>query len=444
METLSGKGNITPAIITEVANRFGTPVYLYEADLISEKCDNILSMPNKYGLRVRYAMKANSSSAILQYITGKGLHIDLSSLNEGRRAHLAGIPYNKMMLTTQEVPIGKDRSDLERMIEEGMKYNVCSLRQLELIADFASENNIPLSMRIHPGDGGSGESATRNTGDKYSCFGVHLTDIEKALSYAKSKRLIFDQVHVHIGSGGDPEKWRENIDRELGFVEKYFPNAKTVNFGGGLKEARMPEETPADIQDLGLYAKKKIEEFYNRTRRKLLMEIEPGTYLMAISGNLVTEIIDKKQTGSDGFEFLVLSGGMEVNSRPLNYGSKHPFYIVSKDGKLLSSEFDLKHLDKEKDKRIPVGRCCESGDSQSLDKHGHIVPRVMANPNLGDYFVIGGCGAYCSSMSPFNYNSHVQAPEVLLIKGELICIRKRQSLKQMVANELQLPQRFIS
>ena len=443
MKTLSGKGNITPAIIKKVADRFGTPVYLYEADLISEKCDDVLSMPNKYGLRVRYAMKANSSRAILQYITGKGLHLDLSSLNEGRRAHLAGVPYNKMMLTTQEIPIEKNRSDLEHMIQKGMKYNVCSLRQLELIADFASEKNILLSMRIHPGEG-SGESSTRNTGDKYSCFGVHLTDIDNTLSYAKSKRLIFDQVHVHIGSGGDPEKWRENIDRELGFVEKYFPDAKTVNFGGGLKEARMPKETPADIQDLGLYAKKRIEEFYHKTGRKLLMEIEPGTYIMATSGNLITEVIDKKQTGPDGFEFLVLSGGMEVNSRPLNYGSEHPFYLVSRDGKLLSSEFNLKHLDKENDQKIPVGRCCESGDSQSLDEHSQIIPRVMANPNFGDYFVIGGCGAYCSSMSPFNYNSHVQAPEVLLINSELICIREQQTLEQMTANEQPLPQKFTS
>jgi len=432
---ISGKGNVTPEIVVEAAERFGTPLYLYDKSFITQKCEKLLSMPNAYGLIVRYAMKSNSTMGILQLITGLGLYIDLSSLNEGRRAYDAEIPFSKMILTTQEVPVERDRTKLEEMIKNGLKYNVCSLRQLNLISDFASENNIHLSMRVHPGVG-SGESSTRNTGDKYSCFGVHLTDIEKALAFAQSKGLLFDEVHVHIGSGGDPVKWRENIDRELGFVEKYFPDAEIVNFGGGLKEARMPYEKPADIQDLGLYAKQRIEEFYERTGRKLVMEIEPGTYIMANAGYVITQVIDKKQTGPDGFEFLVLDGGMEVNARPLFYGSKHPFYVVSKKGELLSTEIDLSKLDPEKDLRIPSGRNCESGDCQSLDEHGSILPRLMANPAIGDYVAIGGTGAYCSSMAPHNYNSHEQAPEVLLRPDKsLEILRQRQTLKQITANE---------
>ncbi|MCX6819393.1 MAG: diaminopimelate decarboxylase [Candidatus Aenigmarchaeota archaeon] len=433
---ISGKGNVTPEIAVEAAERYGTPLYLYDEAIIKYNCHELLSMPNAYGLIVRYAMKANSGRALLQLITDLGLHLDLSSIYEGMRSKNAGVPCEKMMLTSQD-PIDKseNRSYLETMIKNGLKYNVCSLRQLYLFADFALENNVQLSMRVHPGVG-SGESSTRNTGDKYSCFGVHLTDIEKALEFAESKGLVFDQVHVHIGSGGSPEKWRENIDRELGFVEKYFPYAKTVNFGGGLKEARMPDEKPADIQDLGLYAKKRIEEFYERTGKKLLMEIEPGTRIMANACYTITEVKDKKQTGPDGFEFLVLDGGMEVNSRPLLYGSRHPFYLVSRYGELLSTEFDLSGLDPEKDLRIPVGRCCESGDSQSLDEHHNIAPRLMADPEIGDLFVIGGTGAYCSSMAPHNYNSYPQAPEALLRSNRTFdLIREEQTIDQMTANE---------
>ncbi len=433
-----GNGYLTTKIVAGAATQFGTPFYLYDESLIVEKCRQVLSMPNAFGLRVSYAMKANSSRALLQLITGQGLHLDVSSLNEARRARLAGIAYDRMMLTTQEVPLGRDRADLEKMLRDGMKYNVCSMRQLQLVADFAAANGMTLSMRVHPGVG-SGESSTRNTGDKYSCFGVHLTDIDKALSFAKAKGLVFDRVHVHIGSGGDPIAWQQNVDRELSFVEKYFPDARIVNFGGGLKEARMSDEKPADIQALGLYAKQKMEEFHRRTGRKLIMEIEPGTYIVANSGNLITRVIDKKQTGPDGFEFLVLDGGMEANARPLLYGSRHPFYVVSREGELLSSEFDLSAFDPENDLRVVVGRCCESGDSQSLDKLGNIVPRVMADPQIGDYVVIGGAGAYCASMTPFNYNSHVQALEVLLRpNGELQLIRKAQTLEQMTANELSL------
>jgi len=434
-----------PQIVARAAEMTTTPFYLYDQKTIDRKCSDLKSMPNAYGLQVRYAMKANSTKAMLETIClDNGLGIDASSLNEVRRANAAGVSYNEIMLTTQEVPEGIDRNNLEYMMSEGLKYNVCSMRQLEQISSFTSGKNIPLSMRVHPGVG-SGESATRNTGDKYSCFGIHLTDLIGALNFAKNKHITFDQVHVHIGSGGDPQKWRENIDRELGFIEEHFLNTyynqpiSRVSFGGGLKVARMPGESSADIQDLGKYAAQKISEFKSKTGRELTMEIEPGTYPVANSGYLVTKVIDKKRTGPDGFEFLVLDGGMEVNTRPLLYGSEHPFYIVSKSGKLLSTETNLSKLDSEKDQRVVVGRCCESGDSQSLDETGHIIPRVMANPNIGDFVVVGGCGAYCSTMSPFNYNSHTQAPEIMLDrKDELKIIRHPQALHQITQNEVSI------
>jgi len=120
------------------------------------------------------------------------------------------------------------------------------------------------------------------------------------------------------------------------------------------------------------------------------------------------------------------------------FGSRHPFYVVSKDGKLLSSENDLSKFSK-KDEVIIVGRCCESGDSQSLDADGQIIPRIMATPELGDFVVVGGTGGYCSSMTPFNYNSHYQAAEILLRNdGSLKLIRKEQDLIQMTQNEASL------
>ncbi|HVO18428.1 MAG TPA: hypothetical protein VMU15_04185, partial [Anaeromyxobacter sp.] len=74
---------------------------------------------------------------------------------------------------------------------------------------------------------------------------------------------------------------------------------------------------------------------------------------------------------------------------------------------------------------------------QSLDHHGHIIPRMMADGQVGDFVVVGGAGAYCSAMSPFNYNSHLQAPEVLLAgDGTLQLVRRSQTLDQVVQNEL--------
>ena len=285
-----------------------------------------------------------------------------------------------------------------------------------------------------PARAGGGESATRDTGSEYSCFGVHLNDVPKVKAMADELGLRFTQVHVHIGSGGDPEKWRQNIDRELGFVKTYFPDAVTVSFGGGLKVARMPGEKQADIASLGAYAKQRIEEFKAATGRELQMEIEPGTFVVANSGHIITRIIDKKLTNE--LNFLIVDGGMELLTRPLLYGSEHPIAIVRQDGTLLSSEYDSKPTAALKSFGI-VGRCCESGDSVRLDNDGNIVPVLIAEPEIGDYVVIGGTGAYSESMSPENYNSHRKPGAIMKTKsGELVQIRKKQVRAQIYQNEL--------
>jgi len=428
-------GMIGSKVVLDAALEHGTPFYLYDEQAIAGNCRRLLAMPNAYGLTVRYAMKANSNRSILKIISRQGLKIDASSMNEARRAAAAGIPYKDIILTTQEVPCDGEMLSLQEMIKSGLKYNVCSLRQLFNIGDFAAANKVALAIRIHPGVG-SGESASRNTGDNYSCFGIHLYDLDKALGFAKEKGIVFDHVHIHIGSGGDPIAWRDNIDLELNIIERHFPDALTASFGGGLKVARMPDEEAADIEGLGRYAKERLEGFFQKTNRRLEMEVEPGNYVVALAGFIVTRVIDKKKTGGDGLNFLVLDGGMELNTRPLLYAARHPFYVVSKSGDLLYSDFDdAGGHSAGSYTAVPVGKCCETGDSQSLDSAGLNLPRKMAEPEVGDFFVIGGAGAYCSSMSPMNYNSHVQAAEVLYSPGGLQVIRRRQSLEQLMANE---------
>jgi len=482
MQVLNGFTKFTAQDAARAADEFDTPLYVYDEEMIINRCRECLDMPNPYGLTVRYAMKANSNRAILKLISGAGLHIDASSLGEVVRANLAAIPLEEIRLTTQEVPQGENRKKLEQLMLSGLNYNVCSMRQLHLIADFAAANKLEIGIRVHPGVG-AGESSTRNTGDEYACFGVHRSELSEAVRYAGEKGLKFKHIHEHIGSGGDPEKWRENIDIQLSIVEEHFPDATLVCFGGGLKEARMPFETKADVNMLGLYAKERIEQYYEKTGVKLQMEIEPGTYIVANAGYAITRIMDKKKTARA--DFIIIDGSMEINSRPLLYGSVHPIYIVSADGRLLSSEFsDLTSsaaadgaagdntaitpdavsgadaagvnavaADADVDaaalmtaatdaasgiyKAVVAGKCCESGDCQTLDSDGHAIQRRMAEPEIEDIAIIGGTGAYCSSMAPFNYNSHVQAPEVLFTTdGRLELIRKRQTLEQMLENEI--------
>ncbi len=448
---LSGFGKVSSNVIMRAVKKIHPPFYLYDESVIEQKCNAIKNMDlGPFNLEPRYAFKANSNMAIAQSIAMQGFNFDCSTLEEVLRLQMAGIPVRKVMLTSQQVPYGYDHETLKGMMKNGLKYNVCSLRQLELIAPFAGKNNIPLSIRIHPEKGGSGESLTRNTANKYSCFGVLLRDLSVALDYAYQKNVIFDSAHVHIGSGGDQIKWNDNIINELGIAARYFSNLKRISFGGGIKEGRMPGEQVADLDLLANIAKKALLSYKDKTGMEPVVEIEPGTYIVANSGYIVTEVVDKKSTGPDGYNFLILGGGcMTLNARSMCYGSQHPFYLVQKNGDILSTELKLDGCDP--NGIIPVGTNCESGDgwsvehSAEIDANGNpvlvekIVPRVMGNPNIGDYFICGGAGAYCSSMSFSNYNSMLKVPELLLAKnGELYCIRKKESMEQLIANELGL------
>ena len=432
--TLLNKSRITAKAIVDAAKLSPTPFYIYDEESIRKRCQEMKAMPNAFGLTVRYALKANSTKALIKIIDEEGLYFDASSLNEVKRALMAGVEAKKILLTTQEVPTDQELIDIEKLILDGLEYNACSLTQLKKIAPFASREKKALGLRIHPGVG-SGESVTRNTGDNYSSFGLHLSNIEEALAIIKENELHIKRIHVHIGSGGEPRAWKENIHRELSIIESYFPKVEIANFGGGFKVARMNDEENADILSLGEEMKKAIKEYEEKTGKKIHAEVEPGTYIVANAGSLVTSVMDVKRTGKEGFTFALLDGGMEVLTRPLLYGSQHPFAVLSPEGDLRFSE--IHEFTQEKTESIVlVGRCCESGDSFTLNEDHSIQPRTIVKPKIGDFLIVGGTGAYASSMSPFNYNSHQQIAEVLFTNGKTRIIRKRQSLEQLTQNEL--------
>lgn len=427
---------VSPEVVLRAVEIAGTPCYLYDEGEITRKCDRMLSLPRAFGLGVRYAMKANPSMAILQLVTDRGLDLDVSSLNEARRARLAGVSYDRMMLTSQQVPVGGDQNDLEHMMLEGLKYNVCSLRQLDMVSAFCCRRKIPLSVRVHPGEG-SGESSSTDTGSDYSSFGIHLTDLDHALRTVSDAGIVLDTVHVHVGSGGDPGVWLRTLGKMLSLLEDRFPCAHTLNMGGGFPVARMPDESTVDIEDLGRRTREHLLDFHRRTGRRLRLELEPGTFLVAEAGYLLTRVADLKSTGPGGYRFVLVDGGMECNVRPQLYGSRHPFSVVSSDGRLV---WNQRGEGSASDQMLPLvvaGRCCETGDCHGLDRSGRLTPREMPEPRVGDYLVVGGTGAYCSSMAPFNYNSYLQAPELLLRPdGSIVLVRKKQSLLQLVGNEL--------
>jgi diaminopimelate decarboxylase len=205
-----------------------------------------------------------------------------------------------------------------------------------------------------------------------------------------------------------------------------LPDVEAVNLGGGFKVGRMPEEPTVDMGEAGAHVRGELEAFRDQDGRALRLEIEPGMYLVAPAGAVVATCVDVVDTGKDGYLFAKLDTGMTEVTRPALYGAQHPVDVVLA-------------ADREPAEVVFVGPCCESGDilTPAPGDPEALGPRWVPRPRVGDLVIVGGAGAYCASMSTINYNSYPQAPEVMLeLDGTLRLLRKRQSLEQMLANEV--------
>jgi diaminopimelate decarboxylase len=407
---------------TEVRERFGTPCYVYNRRTLESVARAALNVPAPFGYTLRYAMKANPSIGILTLFRDLGLHIDASSDFEVERAIRAGFRPDQIQLTSQ-MPSRR----LAEHVRRGVLFNACSLHQLESFGKAAPGRS--LSVRLNPGLGSGGTNRT-NTGGPASSFGIWHEYVDDVKRIAALYALKIDRIHSHIGSGSDPEVWKRVTRMTLDLVEQ-FPDTTIVNLGGGFKVGRMPGEVSADLQDVGHHVERELIEFQERLGRRLHLEVEPGTYLVANAGAVVATCIDVVDTGRDGYRFAKLDTGMTEVTRPALYGAQHPITVLGEGDPGQDEASSI----------VFVGPCCESGDilTPAAGDPEALAPRPSRMPRIGDLVVVGGAGAYCAAMSTINYNSYPQSPEVMLeTDGTLRLLRKRQDPEAVWANEVAL------
>ncbi|MGH7388601.1 MAG: diaminopimelate decarboxylase [Candidatus Rokuibacteriota bacterium] len=407
---------LTAEQAAEVRERFGTPCYVYDRAGLEGTARRLLAFKAPHGFTLRYAMKANPSREILILFRDLGLDIDASSDWEVERALRAGFAPDRIQLSSQMPSIR-----LAEHIRRGVRLNACSLHQLEAIGRAAPGHAI--AVRMNPGLG-SGSTKRTNTGGPSSSFGIWHEYLDDMTSLAARHRLTLRTLHTHIGSGTDPDVWQRVTRMSLDLAAR-LPDVAVVNLGGGFKVGRMPEEPSADMDAVGAHVWRELDAFRGRHGRSLHLELEPGTYLVAQAGAVVATCIDVVDTGKDGYLFAKLDTGMTEVTRPSLYGSQHPIDVLATGREAAEVVF--------------VGPCCESGDILTPapgDPEG-LGPRWVPRPRVGDLVIVGGAGAYCAAMSTINYNSYPQAPEVMLDPdGTLRPIRRRQTLDQMLANEV--------
>jgi len=392
-----------------IAEEAGTPVYIYSARAIRDAYRAIDAAFAAYPHAIHYALKANSTLAIVRLLRSIGSRVDANSGGEIQVAQRAGYAPGEIVFTG----VGKTREELEYAIGAGVGViNAESAGELDRIAALASAagREARVALRVNP-DIDAGSHPNISTGLRINKFGVPLQDARAIYRERRGRPgLRFVGVHVHIGSQITTAEPLRRAARTLATLALELCDdgfqLEHLDVGGGLGIAYegRPIAGPAE------YADAVIPEL---RRSGLPVLLEPGRSIVGQAGALVARVVDTKHY-PDGRQFAVLDAGMGELIRPALYGSYHRIVPVHpRPG--ADSAWDI------------VGPICESSDAFALD-------RRMPPLEVQDLVAILDAGAYGSVMAS-NYNRHLLPAEVLVDAGKWTLIRRRQTLDDVLALE---------
>ena len=395
--------------VEAIVEEAGTPLYIYSARAIRDAYHAVDAAFAAYPHAIHYALKANSTLAIVRLLRSIGSRIDANSGGEIQVAQRAGYPPDEIVFTG----VGKTREELEYAIGAGVGViNAESAGELDRIAALASAagREARVALRVNP-DIDAGSHPNISTGLRINKFGVPLQDA-RAIYRERRERpgLRFVGVHVHIGSQITSAEPLRRAARTLATLALELRDdgfqLEHLDVGGGLGIAYegRPIAGPAE------YAEAVIPELRPSGLPVLL---EPGRSIVGHAGALVARVVDTKRY-PDGRQFAVLDAGMSELIRPALYGSYHRIVPVRpRPGG--ESSWDI------------VGPICESSDAFARD-------RQMRPLEVQDLVAILDAGAYGSVMAS-NYNRHLLPAEVLVDAGTWTVIRRRQTLDDVLALE---------
>jgi diaminopimelate decarboxylase len=416
--------SIAGAGVRQLAEAFGTPLYVYDAEMIRRRCRDLAAWDT-----VRFAQKACSNLAILALVRSEGVMVDAVSTGEIHRALAAGYtPHADRAATADGLPPVHpivytadifDRESLDTVAQLGIHVNCGSADMLEQLAERVPGANV--TLRVNPGFG-HGHSQKTNTGGEGSKHGIWHADIPEVLRRAEWAGLSVTGLHMHIGSGTDLAHLAEVAEALERVAVEIGRSLTTISAGGGLPVPYKPGEVHADLSGyftLWDAARKRLED---RFGHRLRLEIEPGRYLTAESGYLITEIRAVKHQGSR--KYILVDAGFNTLARPVLYGSYHPMSLCPADAVAAEGLEEV----------AVGGPLCESGDIFTQADGGFVATRSLPRAQVGDYLVIEIAGAYGFVMAS-NYNSKPLPAEVLVDGGTPRLVRARQTPADLVRGE---------
>ncbi len=398
--------------LSAIAERFGTPTYVYSRAHISAQFNAYADALQGVAHLVCYAVKANSNLAVLNLLARLGAGFDIVSSGELERVLAAGGEPGKIVFSG----VGKSRDDMRRALEVGVHcFNVESIDELERLQLVAAEQDLiaPISLRVNP-DVDAGTHPYISTGLKENKFGIAIADAEAVYARAHElPNLNVLGVDCHIGSQlTSLPPFLDALDRLLALIDRLSARGIQIHhldLGGGVG-VRYKDETPPLVSDY-------IKAVRERTAgRDLKLVFEPGRYIVANGGVLLTQVEYLKHT--EHKDFAIVDAAMNDLIRPALYQAWMDVVPVQpREG--ATRQYDI------------VGPICETGDFLAKG-------RELALEE-GDLLAVCSAGAYGFAMSS-NYNTRGRCAEVLVDGEQAYEVRRRETVQELYAGESLLPE----
>ncbi len=394
--------------LINIANEFGTPVYVYHAEKIAKQYQKLQNAFKKSDSKFFYACKSLTNINILKLMKQIGASLDCVSINEVKLGFKAGFEPKDILFTPNCV----DFDEIEAGKDLGVNVNIDNISILEQFGNRYS-SSYPVCIRLNPHIMAGGNYKI-STGHVDSKFGISIHQIRHIERIVKSTNLNVTGLHMHTGSEiKDVNVFLQGL--EVMFeIARHFDNLEFIDLGSGFKVPYQEGDPETDVNQLGEKVAEAFETFEKETGKKIQIWFEPGKYLVSEAGYFVVKANVIKQTTAT--VFAGVNSGFNHLIRPMFYDSFHRIENISNP---------------KGPERIytVVGNICET-DTFAWD-------RKLNEVREGDFLVFYNAGAYGFEMSS-NFNSRLKPAEVLVKDGEAKLIRNRDVFEDLLRNQIEV------
>jgi diaminopimelate decarboxylase len=394
--------------LVAVANEFGTPVYVYHAEKITEQYNKLKDAFAAHPTKFFYACKALTNINILKHLKSLGASVDCVSIHEVKIALQAGFEPKNILFTPNCV----DFSEIVEGIGLGVNINIDNISILEQFGNKYG-SSYPVCIRINPHIEAGGNYKI-STGHIDSKFGISVHQMRHIERIVKTTKIHVQGLHMHTGSEiKDVDVFLRGL--EVMFeIARHFSELDFIDLGSGFKVPYKDGDPETDVVSLGTRLTTAVKEFEAEYNRTLEVWFEPGKYLVSESGYFVVKANVIKQTPAT--VFVGVNSGFNHLIRPMFYDAYHRIENISNP------------TGPERIYTV-VGNICET-DTFAWD-------RKLNEVREGDYLVFHNAGAYGFEMSS-NFNSRLKPAEVMVKDGKAQLIRKRDEFEDLLRNQVEL------